>query len=156
MSAAIASSLVAHVQAQTPLPEEAARAALEQTLAAIGAASSTAGRAALREQLPPSFAAALELAPLPLPLDDGSGRERIAAACSTLAGILDDDSLVAARLACPQLAPWLWPPARAYVPVDRLAPPRETLSSGRPGSRHPLSEAAPRRGHRRSIARSKI
>jgi uncharacterized protein (DUF2267 family) len=55
---------------------------------------------------------------------------------------------VAARMTRESFGP---PPPH---PDARHAPPLTTLSAGHPGSRHPLSEAAPPVGHTHSVARS--
>ena len=45
------------------------------------------------------------------------------------------------------------PPPHPHAP-SKHAPAVASLAHGRPGSRHPLSEAAPRSGHAQSVARS--
>jgi hypothetical protein len=49
--------------------------------------------------------------------------------------------------------PYSEPPPRFSRPrAEEPAPPRTTLSSGRPGSTHPVSESTPRTAHQHSVA----
>lgn len=95
-------------------------------------------------------------------IDPGFAREHAQSCCRALAEALDEDARrrLASRL--PDELAGLLDVTSAGAGVapgaERGAPRahrrRSTLSEGRPGSRAPVSEAAPRRAHQDSIARS--
>jgi hypothetical protein len=84
-------------------------------------------------------------------------KEHVDVVLRALGEILDADVRARLRRALPEaLARQLEVPEHGEPPPygpPRSAPPH-TLASGRPGSRHPLSEGAPSRGHEHSVARN--
>jgi uncharacterized protein (DUF2267 family) len=84
----------------------------------------------------------------------GQAKEHAQVVCETFAGMLDPRRLTALRERLPAEIAALWQP---YEPPPELPQtarhPRHgsTLATGRPGSNHPLSEAAPRAGQPHSL-----
>jgi uncharacterized protein (DUF2267 family) len=91
---------------------------------------------------------------------DGFAREHAQSVCRALAEHLDEDARrrLAARLpdAVATLLALPEPPSGAAPTVHNPEVPRhaQTLAEGKPGSRHPLSEAAPQRAQEGSVVRS--
>jgi uncharacterized protein (DUF2267 family) len=87
----------------------------------------------------------------------GFAIEHAQCVCRALAETLREDELhhLASRLA-PEIAALLsvTEPAAPELIRDRPRPTRHTLAEGSPGSRRPLSEAAPERAQGESVARS--
>lgn len=99
-------------------------------------------RIAAREAAEPSFA-----------------REHAQSVCSALAEGLDEDERTQLKNRLPAaIAALLVPRSRPAAPAARKQPvqpsERSTLAEGRPGSSHPVSEAAAQREHQESVARS--
>lgn len=84
----------------------------------------------------------------------GNAREQVDVVLRVLADLLTDEARARVMRALPpelgrRFEAELFDPPPAYG--EGLPPPRHTLSSGKPGSAHPLSEAHPA-GHRHSVA----
>jgi len=153
-----------------------AERAIASVVSVLGGALTGADADALAENLPASFAERLRHSAGGAELADARELyERVAARAGTKLGLAveetqvvlqvlaescPDEALIRARKHLPDDVAELLRP-RAY---DEQAPPRavpdappvarSTLASGRPGSRHPLSEAAPNRAQEHSVARS--
>jgi uncharacterized protein (DUF2267 family) len=88
----------------------------------------------------------------------GFAREHVQAVLRGLGEALEQSArLRLARFLPDELASWLEPKELAAVPshaAEAHAHHRSTLSEGRPSSRTPLSESAPRRGQQDSLASS--
>jgi uncharacterized protein (DUF2267 family) len=95
-------------------------------------------RVARREQVRPGFAV-----------------EHTGVVCQVLAESLSPALLHRLRDALPEPMGALFTPRESAEPFEyvHLDPSRRTLAEGRPGSRHPLSEAHPERAHSHSVAR---
>jgi uncharacterized protein (DUF2267 family) len=92
-------------------------------------------------------------------VDPGFAREHTQSVCRALAEVLDDDEWthLVARLHDQLAALFVLPVASAVRGSEAPRQPsrrRRTLSEGRPGSRKPLSEAAPAHGQPDSLALS--
>lgn len=75
----------------------------------------------------------------------GRARELIASVCRAVSEALSIDAVRALRAAAPEAFAALLVRSSPEVNALRLAPRRgRTLATGRPGSTHPISEAAPR------------
>jgi uncharacterized protein (DUF2267 family) len=156
---------------------EDAEAALTATLTALGAALSPNERRLLSAELPEALAGVLD-GPERSPNMDleafyalvqrrentrpGRAREHAQVVCRALSGLFPTEVLVHLRRDVPRLAP-LFEPEEAVSPPEhpevlhREPHPvteRETLATGRPGSRHPLSDARPETAHSESVVRS--
>jgi uncharacterized protein (DUF2267 family) len=146
-----------HVAAHAGISPERAAYATRVVLAGLGAHLSAPRRELVAEELPPALASALLAdAGVATPIDErvlapdvpaGQARELIASVCRALAEELSAEAVGALqRSAPPELAAFLAPPVREARPrAASHPPPRETLAAGRPGSRHPVSEARPPR-----------
>ena len=88
----------------------------------------------------------------------GSAREHVDIVVRALGEALDHDLRTRLARALPErVARCLLPAESTEPPVIEHRPssaPLETLASGRPGSRHPLSEASPDVGQMHSVART--
>lgn len=76
--------------------------------------------------------------------------------CQILADALSPGTLHRLRETLPEPMSALFIPREPEEPFEHvhLDPSRGTLAEGRPGSRHPVSEAGPERAHTHSVARS--
>lgn len=156
---------VEHVAAHGGLPFDRANTATRVVLATLGGYLSDARRALIAEELPVALRETL-LAPrdAALPLEEallapgedvGRVREAIASVCRVLGEELSTESLAFLRAAVPaELARFLAEPAREATREELVAGMRDTLSSGRPGSHHPISETPPDRRQSESVASS--
>jgi hypothetical protein len=155
MVASYPDRLIEIVSAHGGLDRPQARAAIEDTLAAIGAVVHGEDRDALRGALPEELAPALDTRrEAPVELASPRGRERVAAACLGLATTLPAPVVERLRRGVPELAEWLVSPAPAAAAPPRRPGPRATLAAGRPGSDHPVSEGTADRAQSESVARS--
>ncbi len=153
--------------------EKATRAVLAALRGALPDEDAEALAAALGEP----YARILREGAYERPLDLGELRDRVATAtgmypgrvieqiqllCRALREVLPEEAVTRLRPRLPEaLRPELDEPAEPHAPAvaerrGHLEAPGEghTLATGRPGSRHPLSEAAPVTGHSQSVARS--
>lgn len=89
--------------------------------------------------------------------EPGYATELAQVVCQVVAEAVPRDALTRLHRNLPP--PWatLLAPRHTSIPPDHVLaarpsqPPRSTLSEGRPGSAHPLSEAVPDRAHRHSV-----
>lgn len=93
--------------------------------------------------------------------DRGVALEESQVVLQVLAEHVDPEVLVRVRKRLPHdVAALLWPrpvsvpPPRESLSMREVPTPRDTLATGRVGSRHPLSEAEPDRAHRNSVAKN--
>lgn len=92
----------------------------------------------------------------------GFGMEHTQAVCQVIGGLLPEDARRRLQKALPPELHPLFEPRDLGSPPPRPVhgrPPVEpgagtTLATGRPGSRHPVSDAQPEAGHAHSVARS--
>jgi uncharacterized protein (DUF2267 family) len=86
----------------------------------------------------------------------GFAAEHTGVVCQVLAESLSPATLRRLRDALPEAMGALFTPREPAEPFEyvHLDPSRRTLAEGRPGSRHPLSEAHPERAHSHSVARA--
>jgi uncharacterized protein (DUF2267 family) len=86
----------------------------------------------------------------------GFATEHAQSVCRAVALLLEDDALhrLTSRLPDTLVALFARPEWSAPPPHDRPRGAHHTLAEGRSGSSRPLSEAAPSRAHRESVARS--
>lgn len=155
--------LTLHVAAHAGVSQDRARQATAAVLAGFGALLGEPHRRLVADELPPAFAAALlsgeeppaRIADLACAPGEppGRARELVASVCHVLVEELSEEAVDALRgCAPPELAEWLAPVAPER-PSDATADAHhETLAVGRPGSRHPVSEARPRRAQPESVA----
>ena len=148
-----------------------ADAATRATLEALGAALLPAERRTLAEGLPEELAALVLEAKEPRDALDlerfyqrvqrhesvrsGRAHEHAQIVCRVLATVVPGENLALVGRRVPWLAPLFEAPERTETPapeVLRRDAPTNTLAGGRPGSRHPLSSAVPRREQSQSVA----
>lgn len=149
---------LAHVAAHAGDSSAHVDAATRAVLAELGSRLAGAERELVAEELPPALASSLckqGFAPRPVEeqlcaggISLGTARELIASVCHTLAERLSREALAAVRAAAPpSIASFL---AADDGEVEHDTGFGSTLADGRPGSRHPISEAKevrlPRRG----------
>src|SRR5262245_47648186 len=160
----IASSqtFVAHVAAHAGVSTGRADHATRTVLAGIAGYLSPALRELVADELPPALAViVMEADPVTRAIDDlligrgvttGQAYELLASVCRVVAEELSAEAIGALLGSLPiGIARMLGPvsPELGRRPPTRAQ--RDTLAAGRPGSRHPLSEAGPH-GHADSIA----
>lgn len=146
--------LVSHVAAHAGVSAARAERATHAVLSGIGAYLSAPCRQLVAAELPPALAAALLAGDGPeIPiiarvlepgLTAGRAHELLASVCRVLVEELSAEAVLALRVGAPPGISALLAPAAPEAP-PRAAPGahRETLAAGRPGSRHPVSEARP-------------
>lgn len=158
-------NFVSHVAAHAGVSADRAERAARAVLAGIGACLSAPCRQLVASELPAELAAdVLAGKERGIPIDErvrepgtapGEARELMASVARVLAEELSAEALLAVRGRAPSVfAALLEPPARGAPPPARAAATgdrRATLAAGRPGSRHPVSEARARREQRGSI-----
>jgi uncharacterized protein (DUF2267 family) len=163
-----ASDLFATVEAHAGIDRHAAERAVRATLASVAEALSSDEADALSRELSPDLRPLVQRHALGLPLDRSAFFAEVAAresvevgfavehaecVCSALAERMSPDLRERLQRHLPLLASLF--ELRDETPAD--IPPLvhgSTLASGRPGSRHPLSEARPERAQSQSVARS--
>jgi uncharacterized protein (DUF2267 family) len=87
----------------------------------------------------------------------GVAKEHADIALRAIGAALDEETCIRLRRALPEPIGRLFLAAEEGTPppyADAERPGRRTLATGRPGSRHPLSEASPFPAHTHSVARS--
>jgi hypothetical protein len=169
--------IVRHVESLGGLRRAEAKQALAATVAVLSMSFAGVGIDLLCRELPPRVDCRrlrVPLAPSPA-LDDiyraigvrehvpqGQAVEHAQVVCRALARLLPEETLVHVRKDLPVEVAALFDPGddRHDAPLyEAVARPvgkvvRETLATGRPGARHPLSESRPETAQRDSIARS--
>ncbi len=156
--------LCSHVAAHAGVPIALAEQATRAVLAGMGGTLTPAGRELVADELPAGLGAAILASGSPAtPIEDrllglgataGQARELLASVCRVLVEELSSEAVDALRVGVPAaLAALLVAPIRDEPP-PRPAPDRrrDTLAEGRPGSRHPLSDASGRAVQHGSIA----
>jgi uncharacterized protein (DUF2267 family) len=154
-----------------------AERAIASVMSVLGGALTGTDADALAEDLPESFAERLRSSAGGAELADARELyERVAARAGTTLGLAVEETQVVLQVLAETCRHEALMRARKHLPGDvaellrprahdEQAPPRvstpdappvarSTLASGRPGSRHPLSEAAPNRAQEHSVARS--
>lgn len=148
---------------------EAARA-VDAVLAVLGERLGRPEAGALADALPPSWAAPLQTAGFDRAFDAdelcarvaarqgialGFAREQATVVARAVASALSDEALARLRRALsPDLGALFARPEATPAPEHAILARGRTLADGRPGSRHPLSEAAPRAAQSDSVARA--
>lgn len=149
-----ADTFIAHVAGHAGVSIEHAEHATRIVLSGLGSYLSPAIRQFVAEELPLPLGEALqEVSGVAIPLEErvldaartaGRARELVASVCRVLAEELSTEALTAVRGAAPpSLAGLLATPSADLAtrpPEPRRNP---TLATGRPGSRHPISESRP-------------
>lgn len=154
------------LKAGAPIGRESLGDAVEIVLAVVAAELPDHDREALKAELP------VALRPLPpgegdvfgqvaraLDLPMGPAIELTESVLAVLGVALDDDLRLRLQKHLPaslgshlEPRPVIVPPGRQVVRASEPPPERHTLSSGRVGSSHPLSESAPKTAHQHSVA----
>lgn len=156
-------SFLAHVAGHTGMSVERVEPITRVVLSGLGAYLSPAMRQFVAEELPEPLGRALQDgAGVAVPLEErvlepgitaGRAREVVAGVCHVLAEALSTEALRALQAAVPpSLRGLLVTPApdlASAVPEPRRD---ATLATGRPGSRHPISESRPAGGQTGSVA----
>lgn len=152
---------IAHVAAHAGVPAGNAERATLAVLAGMGGYLTTAGRELVASELPPALGAALfDTEDLAVPLMQhvlapgmsvGHARELIASVCRVLVEELSSDAVRILRAHVPSIATYLAEPAPETTPARGRS---ESLATGRPGSRHPISESASSTAHAESVGSS--
>jgi uncharacterized protein (DUF2267 family) len=157
--------LISRVVLHSGLADERAQAAIVAVLSGLRRQLGAPEAEALADVLPTDFAdvlrrghydggpvaarvAALEDVPL------GQAIEHTASVCRALADLLPDPALVRLRHALPSETSTLLAPSAEQASGRPAHHRRETLAEGRPGSRHPLSEARPPGAQANSVVAS--
>jgi uncharacterized protein (DUF2267 family) len=156
---------------------EQAERAIEATLATIGHRLDAGEAEAVARELPAAYAQVLRASRYERDfdvdelfrrvarregIDVGFAREHAEVVCQIVGESLSDEGLALLRRHLPPPIAELFAPREAVEPpepaphrtIARAPAPRTTLAEGREGSRHPVSEARPERGHAHSVARS--
>jgi uncharacterized protein (DUF2267 family) len=156
---------ISHVTAHAGVSIGLADTATRIVLSAFGGCLSGPRRQLIAEELPPGLRAAL-LNPTSTaqPLEEllgapgekvGHVREMIASVCRVLAEELSTEALASLRAAVPaDLRRFLAEPARETSDEQLVPGMRDTLSSGKPGSHHPISDTPADRRQSDSVASS--
>jgi uncharacterized protein (DUF2267 family) len=148
-----------------------AERALSAVLGVLGARLSHSESLALADELPPGVGEPLRAARFERAFDleelyarvaraeqvtTGFAVEHTLSVCQAVAEVVSGAALERIRRALPPPMAALFTPREVAEPpvVEHVAPPAPTLAQGRPGSRHPLSEANAERAHSESIVRS--
>jgi uncharacterized protein (DUF2267 family) len=148
-----------------------AERALAAVLAALGTRLSHSESLALADELPFTAGEPLRQARFDRAFDldelyarvaraegvaPGFAVEHTLSVCQAVAESITGAALERIRKALPPPMAALFTPREISAPpdVEHVAAAAETLARGRPGSRHPLSEASAERAHSESIARS--
>jgi uncharacterized protein (DUF2267 family) len=148
--------------------DHGAEVAIVATLGALSDALTPDEARRCAEHLPAEFAARLtgRAAPGPSSIDGiaralggeanlGFAREHVEAVCAVVAAALDSETReVLVKHLGGDLGPIFQdrPPTTRPEPASRRRRHRQILAEGRPGSAHPLSEAAPAQGQSHSVA----
>jgi uncharacterized protein (DUF2267 family) len=162
------SDLFAAVEAQAGLDRHAAERAVRATLASIAEALSSDEADALCRELSPDLRPLVARHALALPLDRTALFAAVAARESVEVGFAVEHAECVCGALAERMSPDLRGRLQRHLPLLaslfelRDEPPLDvpplihgsTLASGRPGSRHPLSEARPERAQSQSVARS--
>jgi uncharacterized protein (DUF2267 family) len=146
-----AETFVAHVAAHGGIANERATGVTVSVLTGLGAYLTPEGRRFLADELPEPLGNALcEGGRASFPIDavggepgaeTGRTHELVASVCRVLAEELSDDALRRLRDAVPaSVRELLATPAPELVTRAVETRGRDTLSTGKPGSRHPISE----------------
>lgn len=146
-------TFVSHVSGHAGIPPDRAEQLTRSVLSGLAGYLTLPQRELVAAELPASFARCItESRPFEPGLMGRHGRELVASVCHVLGEELSNDALRVLRRAVPgALAELLAEPSPeiAAPPVDSRQ--GTTLASGRPGSRHPVSEASPPRGQAGSV-----
>jgi uncharacterized protein (DUF2267 family) len=145
-------SFVTHVAAHSGLPPDAADRVARMVISGIGTYLPAAHAQLAADELPPELGAALIAGDgLAVPIEErivalgqtvGRARELIASVCRVLAEQLSIEAIAAIRRALPpDLAALVVSPALEHHEIS-AEPAATTLATGRPGSRHPISDSA--------------
>jgi uncharacterized protein (DUF2267 family) len=165
--------LVFHTADRTGLPREQARHILILVVRVLGEGLRHSRAEALADDLPPELARAFREGPHGPPFDlaelfrrvasrenvrVGFGVEHVKLVCRLLGEHFSPASRYQFQESFPEeiaalFEPLTEPGDHGEVPVH-LHPERGTLAEGRPGSRHPISEARPDRTQSQSVVRS--
>jgi len=154
---------VSHVAAHAGISADRAERATLAVLAGLGASLSAPSRQLVASELPEALAAALLVGEgLAIPIEErviepgttvAQARELIASVCRVLAEELSIEAGLAVRDGAPAaIGALLVPPAREELAYAAVSVRGERLAAGRPGSRHPVSEAHPQGAQTGSIA----
>ncbi|HEX2685159.1 MAG TPA: DUF2267 domain-containing protein [Kofleriaceae bacterium] len=156
-------SIVSHVAGHAGVSHDRAERATRAVLSGLGAYLTPAYRQLVADELPaPLGAALLDNTGVAVPIEErvlgpgvtaGRAYELVASVCRVLAEELSTRALLALRAAVPiGIASLLATPSPelAGTPPDRRR--YETLAGGRPGSRHPISDAPPTRWQTGSVS----
>jgi uncharacterized protein (DUF2267 family) len=156
-------SFVSHVAGHAGVSSDRAEGVTRVVLNGLGAYLTPAYRQLVADELPaPLGEALLDSAGVAVPIEErvlgpgvtaGRTHELVASVCRVLAEELSTRALVALRAAVPiGIASLLATPSPelADAPPDRRR--YETLADGRPGSRHPISDAPPTRWQTGSVS----
>ena len=166
-------TLVDHVQAGGIGDWSMARKTLGATLAALGSRLTDDEASKLASRLSPELARIVEAEDYDADFDaaelyervrqrtgaaPGVAREETDIVLRALGELLDEAELVRLARVLPEpIVRGLRGREAVEVPPHRSAPPRprrNTLAEGKPGSSHPIAEAAPPSGHLHSVARN--
>lgn len=141
-------TFVSHVAGHAGIPPDRAEQVTRSVLSGLAGYLSPPQRELVAAELPDTLGACLmESRALQPGLMGSHGRELVASVCHVLGEELSNDAMRVLRVALPrELVDLLAAPGREVA--ARAADSRHgtTLASGRPGSRHPISETAPPRG----------
>ena len=155
--------LISHVAAHAGVFADRAARAVHAVLAGLGAYLGEADRQLVGSELPPAIGAALHAGGgLATPIEErvrepgstaGEAWELVASVCRVLAEELSAEAVAAVRDRAPaSIAALLAAPGRDAPRHAAPAAHRDTLAAGRPGSRHPVSEAPASRAQTGSVA----
>src|SRR5689334_16721453 len=149
-----ADTFLAHIVGHAGVSIEHAERVARVVLPGLGSYLSAATRQLVADELPGRFGVALhDVSGVAVPLEEqllepgitaGRAHELVASVCRVLAEQLSTDALAALRAAVPvSLAEWLATPGQTLATRPAESRRTATLATGRPGSRHPISESRP-------------
>jgi len=149
-----ADTFLAHIAGHAGVSIEDAERMARVVLPGLGSYLSAATRQLVADELPGRFGVALhDVSGVAVPLEEqllepgitaGRAHELVASVCRVLAEQLSTDALAALRAAVPaSLAEWLATPGQTLATRPAESRRTATLATGRPGSRHPISESRP-------------
>ncbi|HSN28229.1 MAG TPA: hypothetical protein VLT45_18210 [Kofleriaceae bacterium] len=149
-------TFLSHVAGHAGIPPDRAEQVTRSVLSGIAGYLTRPQRELVAAELPESLGSCLiESRALEPGLMGTHGRELVASVCHVLGEELSNDAMRVLRRALPRdLVELLAEPSREVATHAADSRHGTTLASGRPGSRHPVSEAAPARGQAGSIGDS--
>lgn len=139
-------ALASHVAGHAGVAEDRASDVVRTVLGGLGAYLSPAARQLVVDELPAALGTSLDAGSRSFEAALGDhARELVASVCHVLAEELSVEALEALHRELPASLASLF---AADEPTPRKPPERtDTLAAGRPGSKHPLSEAGDARQH---------